>query len=445
MYKKCSSIVIYFTVIILTMLFGVFSNVYVQVGCFIVLCSVCILSIDFDISHPYVWFNPIFTLYSIGYPLLVKNGYYAVLPNCGQIEANPQTLFLHWCALVTFVLIVSNSQMRFEYNNYNYKVNTLVTKIATMGLLIIIFIDLIITLRLGLGSKREVLNMLQTHIISRLGKMAVQLMPIMLTLIIGDKMIPKWSKINWIIAILITMTLVMLILGERSAIVQILIIGLLSYNYFYKRISIKKAFFYAIIILFFIIIGVQLKSFFLTKRNLNLFDETPFWVKIFNSEFACASINTTNILNYKDTFSLSYGLKYIKLFFYPFNFLPLSFVLKKIGLPYFFSIIDNSTWYHENILVGATSGYGFSMVADGYMEGGILGVIFMFAILALIVKEIYKRSRRSFLFLIAYIIVIPIFMYSIRASFLYFIGYFIKYIGVPLTLLSLFKLKGIKR
>lgn len=433
---------IYISIAILTIILLVVPNVYVQSSCFIIIYIVCLFSIDFDISHPFVWFIPLFTLYTIGYPLMYEHGYYAILPNCGDIELNSYTLLAHWCALSTFIVTVSNKQVIYK-KAYNYKVNSLVVKGITMGLVLALCAQYIAVMQSGFQTKREILDGLSSSPLFRLGKMANQIVPIFAAFIIFDTSIKKREKVFWLLLINGLSFLQMIIIGERSAVLQIVVVELLAYNISIKKISLKKAFIFGGFIIFFIIIAVGMKASLGKNWDFDLlFSKEPLWVKIFNAEFSCASINTANILNHQGLWEYGYGLKYLLLVFLPFTFQPLSGFMKILGFQNLFNILDNSAWYYDNVLIGAKAGYGFSMVADGYMESGFLGVIVLYLLLGMIVKKAYKKSSSSIIYLTFYIVIIPIFIYSTRATLLYFITYSVKYILLPLAMISPFKVRS---
>lgn len=423
---------------ILTMILLVSPNVYIQSGCFFVLYIACLFSIHFDILHPYVWFIPLFTLYSIGYPLMHQQGYYAMLPSCGYVEANPYALFIHWCALCTFIITVTNKQVVYK-NTYSYKINSVIVKAITLALMGILCFQIIMVIQSGFQTKREILDELNNELFFRLGKMANQMLPIFSVLLIMNKKMEIKKRVFWVISILIISFLEMIVIGERSAFIQILIVNLLAYNV-NNQISLKKAFIAGAFVLLMIIVGVSMKASFGKNHNFSfLLSGEPLWVKLFNAEFSSASINTANILNHQKIWDYGYGLKYLLLIFQPFNFKPLSGLMKLLGYKNLFTISDNSLWYHDVILKGARSGYGFSMVADGYMELGILGVIILYLLLGIVVKKVYEKSSYSMLTLIFYVVLVPIFIYSTRATLLYLVNYLIKYILLPLVILSIFK------
>lgn len=443
--KKCSMIYIYIVVSVLTVVLIVVPDIYIQLGCFLILNIACLLSIKFDISHPYVWFVPLFTLYSIGYPLMYEKGFYAILPTCGRVEPEPVALLAHWCALCTFIITVTNKQAVYK-KEYSYKINSFLIKLITISFILILSIQFLVVLESGFQTKREILDGLSSNLFFRFGKIANQLLPISGILLIVDKRIKSWEKFIWLSIIDILSFLQMLIIGERSAVIQIIVVELLAFNICIKKIDLKKAFIFGVLILLFIIAAVGMKASFGKSPDFNfILSEEPLWVKLFNAEFASASINTANILNHGRMWEFGYGLKYLLIVFLPFNFKPLSVIIKILGFQNLFSIADNATWYHDNILTGAKAGYGFSMVADGYMEMGILGVIFLYLLLGLITKMVYKRSSYSMLSLIFYITMIPLFIYSTRATFLYFVTYLVKYILIPIVLLGFFKVHKINK
>ena len=430
---------IYIVMAILSAILLLTQNVYVQSMCFFVLYAVCLLSIDFDIAHPYVWFIPLFTLYTISYPLLHEQGYYAILPNCGYVPSAPKMIPIHWCALCSFIVVVTNKQVRHP-KIYNYKFNTSLIESLTLALILILCLQFAAVIQSGLGSKREILDDMSSNLFYRLGKIAIQLLPIFVAILIIDINLKKIKKILWVIVINVAALFELLIVGERSAVIQIVVVELLAYNIAVKKINLKKAFIAAALILLAIILGVGMKASFRNGQDFSLLlSEEPLWVKLFNAEFSSASVNTTNILNHQKLWEYGYGIKYLLLFCLPFNFFPLSKLLSALGYSNLFTIADNSTWYHDAVLTGYRSGYGFSMVADGYMELGLLGVILFYMLLSVILKKAYEKSSYSMSSLIIYIVMVPIFIYSTRATLLYFAMYSVKYIFLPLILLSVLR------
>ena len=74
-------------------------------------------------------------------------------------------------------------------------------------------------------------------------------------------------------------------------------------------------------------------------------------------------------------------------------------------------------WYNDTFFPHVkTTGYGFTIVGEGYINFGYLGVILVFIILALFIRVLYRNYYKNMYSFCIYIYTIPLYMYAIRAD-----------------------------
>jgi oligosaccharide repeat unit polymerase len=102
-----------------------------------------------------------------------------------------------------------------------------------------------------------------------------------------------------------------------------------------------------------------------------------------------------------------------------------------------FDIESATKWYNtefrESYNFSGTSGWGFSFIAQGYIIGGIWGVILFAALLAFALIFLYNKSHKSLNFFVFYLFFLVAAIYAIRADLATVLS-----LGVKLPLMSMF-------
>jgi oligosaccharide repeat unit polymerase len=175
-----------------------------------------------------------------------------------------------------------------------------------------------------------------------------------------------------------------------------------------------------------------LKNIALTGEINGTLDFTNIIIAIANTEFASASYNLQVLLTNSNQWEFFWGET-------------LFWDLKRAIIP---SIIDRNLinptiWFNQtffpNIYISG-GGVGFSLVAEGYMNFGIVGVVIWFVILGIFVNYLYKRGAKSAIWLIIYILSMPILVFSTRADFSTILTQSIKQIALPILFLYLLQM-----
>ncbi len=78
---------------------------------------------------------------------------------------------------------------------------------------------------------------------------------------------------------------------------------------------------------------------------------------------------------------------------------------------------------------------GFTIIGEGYLNFGYIGVVLWAIMLGLLVKKLYFSSKRSLTWLVIYVISIPTFIYSSRADLSNITSPLIKQTIIPLAIL----------
>ena len=82
----------------------------------------------------------------------------------------------------------------------------------------------------------------------------------------------------------------------------------------------------------------------------------------------------------------------------------------------FKELVNGVEWFNKTYFSENRAGQGFSLVAEGYINFGFLGIILVFVLVGLLIKFIYQRSSKNIYYFSFYVVSIPVFMYSIRAD-----------------------------
>lgn len=145
-------------------------------------------------------------------------------------------------------------------------------------------------------------------------------------------------------------------------------------------------------------------------------------VEIFGNEFISASRNLHYLLEFGVDHSWLHLLNDLLRAIVPSVLLP--------GL----SVESTSSWYNGTYRVvhgfDGTSGWGFGLVAEGYLVAGYFGVFVVTAICTTIVGLIYRVRLRSSHHFVLYILSLTVFIYVLRADVANFISQIFKIFGV---------------
>lgn len=379
------------------------NSIMLHILAFLFLTMCAVLIVRFDFYHPYVWYTPLFCIYSISHPVLYILDY-------SIVNAYTKSLMLYqWVALSVFLLIVTPKRVnivktrpiinkRFEFHYVN--------KYVLIGLSLVLLVTILYISQLGHQNKRELFDM--NSLIVFIGFRAVHIFLLVYTLelIKGYLM---FNKLN-IKLILYSFTIIFFLFlfsGERDLILRhILLTFFIHYifneNSFKNR---KKYIYLAIIAMIFMPILNSIKYIGVGMGlNKNIYNNL--FVSFFTSDFSSASTNLQLLLlnsEYKSIFN-GYSI-----------FIDILRSLDVFNI-YQGEYFSSAKWFNNIVFRDRTSGMGFTLVGEGYLNYGILGVVLIYSFISILIKKLYFKSFKNTLIFILYIFSIPIYIYSIRGD-----------------------------
>lgn len=381
------------TCIILTDMLAI--HVLAMIVLTVISCSV----VKFDLSHPYVWYSTFFTLYSISYPVTYLFGVNIIVDIYTK-----DLMILQWLALSTFIVVVTPKQEVLRKIKKTIDLSFF-SRFYYVVLAPIIMITIVSLRNLDFNRKSDMYQISNSMV--SIGLKLIIVFLLVYNLKIFDYAI-KFKKLNisFVIATFFITTLLFFVSAERDLVFRFILITFYTYYIFlYEKKDKSKLIIAICLIVSLIPLITQFKYFGITGEIFNK-QNNNFILNLMESEFTAASRNLQLLISNVETRGLMRGATY------------LNAIIKAIELPFLPELSDPSSvsWFNSFFFPGRSTGMGFSIVGDGYINFGYSGVVIMFIIIGLIVKQLYKYANKSIYNSVIYIQAIPIFIYSIRAD-----------------------------
>lgn len=374
------------------------NNVVCDIIAFVILVFGSISVVKCDLAHPYVWYSFVFMLYSISYPILyINNMTYDVYTYTKSL------MFSQWLALVIFLLVVTPAKT--DYSKLKEtKTNIIPSKIFLIISSLVLVITIFEILTGGYSHKSEIYE--SGSILVFIGFRVVLIFLIIYAINLSIYAL-KENRIDRQMTtyVFIIVFLMFFFSGERDLIIRFFIILYFIYYVLIKKSKLsKEVFLLGLFSLCLIPILSKYKYFGLTGEKTST--DMNFFFKFLTSDFASASKNMQILL-------LDEGAKGR---FSGYTFL--SAILRVFGLEKLprVEMISSLQWFNDTYFGPARAGQGFTIVGDGYVNFGYIGIALLFAFIGIIVKKLYSKSNKGVYYFVFYILSIPIFMYSIRAD-----------------------------
>jgi len=359
-----------------------------------------VLITKLDLTHPLFWFSSSFGLYSTGYSLIYILGYPA---NSGYSKENT---LLALVALSVVVLVVGvkkyDSYNFFESRNYNLMSrngNKQITEFILIVLLLVLLISVAILFRTPFNHKNEMLA--GRNIFFVLGAYSARFLTLyisfyLLLFIDKDRRKTKFFMIFSGFAVI----LFSLFTGERDAMFRFLIVIIVSL-FTAKKISKRMLMILVPIGMFALIVGRYFKYYFVSGITNTSIKSQSFIYNFLTSDFHAAGENLQILIN--NTWTESY---------HGFSLILIDLISPFIPGGYFENV---GTWFNDTFYPGSYS-RAFTLLGEGYVIGGTLGIIALFIILGVGIKILYKNSTKNIYWLVLYIYSIPTIITSFRST-----------------------------
>ena len=359
---------------------------------------VAIIISRFNIMHPLFWFSGSFALYSTAYSLLyilgypIKSGY------------SKENILLSLIALSIVLLVVGvkeyDSALCFKNKNHFFsRSNKQSIDFILIILLIILIICVVILSKISFNHKNDLLAGRNVFFI--LGVYCTRFISFFccLYLVMLNNTDRKKTKF-FILAFGLFIILFSLFTGERDAMFRFFIIIILSF-FVTKQLSKKILIILIPFGMLILILSRYFKYYFVRGIINNSLKEQSFIYNFLTSDFSAAGENLQILINNSWTKSLHGFYLIIVDFISP-------FVPGRL-------IMNVGEWFNSTFYPGSYS-RAFTLLGEGYVIGGILGIIVIFLILGFVIKFLYRKSMKNVYWLAAYIYSIPTIISAFRST-----------------------------
>lgn len=389
-----SKIIILFLSIVLCMINGITTSCNLQIMSFWVFWISVLIVMHGDFLHPYVWYLGAHTLYSTAYPIL-----YTLNLRTNR-SFSPEPLFMSAIAVLTFVLIVPTYHNRGEIIQKPVGKSGL-NKTLLHVMTVVIFLSAVAIRMIGFSGKRDIYSN------SEFFTAVLSLVLIYIYVYIIDTCVSlcNGEKLNrlLLVEILIATLSITLITGERDLTLRLLLI-LIMVLFYFQRIKRRTLIILIVGFVFIIPLSWQFKYYFSTGVITQRSTDNGIIGIIYNflsGEFESASRNLQLLVNNAEvTKGIMQGKTFISDITRIFGFGPNSSV----------------HWYQSTFFPTSGSGQGFTLIGEGYINFGILGVVIVYCIVGCMIKVLYKNYRKDVYRMYMYFCSIPIFIYANRAD-----------------------------
>lgn len=339
-----------------------------------------------------------------------------------------ESLRLQSLAMATFVVvsnvIVFESRQRQPFSFFDAGfANISSERILFIFALPFVLVPMLLIIKSGAGSKREILdNLSAVKILSDLALLVVTVLVFLRAARIGR----AFCFDLFIIGYLGLCLFYVLLTGERDILFKVLFGFLIIY--FDQRRSF--GFFKMVVIFSALVLVVPISQYF---KGVLLSGEVAFdrdgWDLILYSEFMSASRNFYSLLFFGVDQDISFLLSDISRAFVPTMITGETDVQSSVA---WFERVFRA----ENGFSG-TSGWGFTIVGFGYIVGGIFGIVAIMVFYASLLGALYNLRWRSIYWYAFYILALAAFVYVIRADLANLLSLLFKISGLAMMLVYL--------
>lgn len=413
--------------LLLTIFVVCFNDIFTFVIANIILAMAIGFLVRMDVKNPIFIWTLVFSLYQIAYPVLNNLGI-IVYEYC---PLNEYYYILSWLATCFFVIFYGSfNNVRYDRKNITTEMNVVFLRMLYWFLVALCLVSSITIVKDGFQSKYDLAQSM--NVLLNIGNMAYTALIILPVFFVLSKNISRREKV-----IIATSTFFFLLVGvftygERSYVFNYLLMMMILY-FTFRKISLHKVLIIAFCFVLFFSFSPALKMLFANEHYSTINDGSndSIMISFLNSDFSSAGFNFNYVLNHDDAFALN-G----KSFFYD--------VLSPLDGVFNLKKHSSTRWYTDKYWNKRRTGLGFSLIAEGYVNFGFLGIIFQMFIIARLIKFFYLRSNRNCYYYVLYIGLIALAMYSCRQSLGSVVSPLIKYYAF-MCLMVLFANKVGKR
>ncbi|MPM05871.1 hypothetical protein SDC9_52166 [bioreactor metagenome] len=360
--------------------------------------------VKFDITHPYFWFASTFSLYNSAYAII-----YLIAINRNFIYGySKENLLYPLLALGVVLIFITPNSITFEDVYVNRKNRNItrrqLSRLIKILIIILCFSTLVFIQILKMrnyGSRSEMSgNREYFYVLSIYFIRYITYLLCLFLLSVGTVSKKTWWLILGCFFVALQFSL---FTSERDGLFRFIVV--IAFCLYRLNVFTRKH------VLVLIPVGIlsmvfftYIKYFFVTgELDVNYINSGNFLYLFLNSDFRDTGSNLQILLN--NTWTSGYiGIK--SLFFdFISAFLPSRFVF------------NVNTWFNETFFSGSNWSRAFSLVGEGYVIGGVLGIVLLFIILGCLINYAYRKKEENVISLSVYIFFISVVISSFRGSF----------------------------
>jgi oligosaccharide repeat unit polymerase len=414
-------ILLFIVVILSGLLLLISNNIILDIIAITVLVLGGMFTVNFDLAHPFMWYSSVFMLYSIAYPVLYVLGASPSFPNV----YTKSLMTSQWLALAVFLVIVSPVKINYSVLNLRSKKTKYINVLLIISILVCLTTILVISTG-DFSDKRSIYS--EIPAIMNIGYRSALVLLILFAYTLSEFAL-KNRRVNILSTFFVTSTIFLttFFTGERDLAIRLLIILFLIYYIIVLNSQLNKRIIaFGLIILSSLPILNTYKYFGLTGETRS--SEASLLIQFLKSDFVAASRNLQILLLDETSKGRFNGFTFT------------SSILRALNLDFLLGIdpVSPVGWFANYYFPNRSSGPGFTLVGDGYINFGYVGIIILFVFIGILVRILYSCSNKNLGFFVFYIVSIPIFMYAIRADLANIISPLIRHNLLTLLLLELF-------
>jgi oligosaccharide repeat unit polymerase len=414
------------------------SSGWYQIFIFIVWPFAIVYYFHREISHPLVIYSMFFAIYSVFFPIYFYLTQSALVYPQGLLASFDdyvlsKTIFCNSIGYASFLFGVILSQKRY-HSRVNYAINVfqnnILYKVPYFIILVLFCISLIPVyhiLQYDFVSKNDIARSGQTFL-----RFYMIYHPLIVFLSIH--ILYLFEKNRWqsglivFAAFFLYFFIVFGITGERDVVVYFALILLIYISEIKRKVSPVTVLYLLFIGIFLFPVMHILKSFIIAPQvdSFRVLFSSGL-ENFFKGEFLSAGRNLYTIIYFTTDLYDGERISQDLLRFFRSNFLGINL-----------HVLSTSEWYNRIYLENTGSGFGFSIVASGYLDFGYAGIILIMLPLGYILSFFYKQRLRNNLFYVLYLYVLLTMVYCIRQDIAVIINNSIKFGIIPVLILVIY-------
>ncbi len=373
--------------------------------------------VGFNLIHPLCWFAIFSFVYYCSYAVLYGLGIYVTY------GYSKEPLLLEWFALSAVTLILPKDEVSYQEiaslsTSFLLPKKGNLIKVAMIGSSLYIVAALVLIETGGFSNKNAIYA--SGDVFIRGAFYAADFVTILYAYYLTLYLIKSGDREKiWIVIVPTIVFLFGMLTGERNYMFSIALeITLLLLAF--KRITPAKVLFILGVGLLLFPLTSAYKYFFLSG-GVSQFASNDYLYQMLGGEFASAGRNLQILVN---------------------NGCEGCFGVESIANEVIRCFVDTGyscqLWFSNTFMSNPSVMYGFTIVGEGYVHGGIIGVAIVACIEGAIARLLYKASRKSIFFLTVYIYMVPIIIYASRADLANIISPLWKYALLTVLLIMIF-------